>query len=66
MSKSNAVEALKAHARQLLALARANDVTAITALRKLLPRLAKENDADFAANIKLADLRLRNRAVQGE
>ncbi|MEP6835428.1 MAG: ankyrin repeat domain-containing protein [Gemmatimonas sp.] len=56
MSNSNAVDALKAHAKQLLALARANDVTVITALRKSLPRLAKENDADFAAHIKLADV----------
>ena len=56
MSDSNAVDALKAHAKQMLALARANDVTVITALRKLLPRLAQKSDADFAANIKLADV----------
>lgn len=55
-SNAHALDALKAHAKQLLTLARAHDTTVIDALRKLLPRLAANNDADFAAHIKLADV----------
>lgn len=51
-----AIDALKAHAKQLLTLARAHDTTVIGALRKLLPKLAQTSDAEFATSIKLADV----------
>jgi ankyrin repeat protein len=56
MSESNALVALKAQAKQALALARSGDTTVIAALRKLLPRLAEQDDAAFAAEVKLADV----------
>lgn len=56
MSDSHALEAAKAHAKHLLRLARAGDVTVIRELRQSLPRLASENDVGFAGNVKLADV----------
>lgn len=53
---SHALEAAKAHAKQLLNLARAGDVTVIRELRGSLPRLAKHDDAQFAADVILADV----------
>lgn len=64
-TSSYALDALKAHAKQLLALARANDTNVITALRKQLPKLAGNNDADFAARIKLADVQHAIAAQRG-
>lgn len=55
-NSSHAVDALKAHAKQLLTLARAHDTTVISALRKVLPRLAETSDTEFATNVKLADV----------
>lgn len=62
---THALEALKAHAKQLLTLARAHDTTVIHALRKLLPRLATYGDSDFAAHIKLADVQHAIAAQRG-
>ncbi|MEO7996947.1 MAG: ankyrin repeat domain-containing protein [Gemmatimonadaceae bacterium] len=65
MPDSHTLDALKAHAKQLLTLARAHDNTVITALRKLLPILDNNSDSDFAANIKLADVQHAIAAQRG-
>ncbi len=56
MSESHAFSALKAHAKQLLAAARAGDHVVIGKLREVLPKLGAQNDADFASEVLLADV----------
>ena len=54
--ESSAVAALKAQAKQLLALARAGDSVVIIRLRASLPKLAQYDDAKFGDEVLLADV----------
>ncbi|MDQ6612803.1 MAG: ankyrin repeat domain-containing protein [Gemmatimonadota bacterium] len=56
MSESHALGALKAHAKQMLAAARAGDQVVIAKLRELLPRLATLSNADLVRDVLLADV----------
>ncbi|MEP6763947.1 MAG: ankyrin repeat domain-containing protein [Gemmatimonadaceae bacterium] len=56
MSAPQGMDALKAHAKQILALARAGDATTIGKLRDSLPRLVSLDKDAISATIKLADV----------
>ncbi|MEP6780086.1 MAG: ankyrin repeat domain-containing protein, partial [Gemmatimonadaceae bacterium] len=56
MSAPQGMDALKAHAKQILTLARAGDAIVIGKLRGSLPRLAHLENAAISVEIKLADV----------